>query len=712
MKLARFSTVLCLGMFASVAIFCQQNVGKMPIDRKAVVQHYFPHLNRTDTLSSFTVGNGNFAFTADITGLQTFRQEYEKGIPLGTESNWGWHVIPAAKEYTLEDALKPYNTYGRKVTYASDAGSEAGQWLRANPHRLHLGQVGFLFTKENGEPVTPRDIKSVYQKLNLWEGILRSRFSLNGKQVSVETACHPAHDQIAVQMESALFLDGRNGVHFQFPYGTESWGKQSGDWNSPEKHTSKILSQSEHAAIIQRTLDAFTYYIRIRWAGEAQFTQQAAHNFTLIPRGDSLFTFTACFSKDKFTEELPTVDETFRASISAWEQYWMAGGFVDLSGSTDPRAKELERRIILSQYLTAVQCAGDLPPQETGLTCNSWYGKFHLEMHWWHGVHFILWNRPELFERSFEWYTTAISAAQKKANRQGYRGVRWPKMVGPDGREGPSGVGVFLIWQQPHPIYYAELLYRQSRDPGVLERCRDIVFQTADFMASYAHWIPEEKRYVLGPPLIPAQEIYDKEATMNPTFELSYWKYGLRVAQLWRKRLGLNQNEKWQHVLDHLSELPMNHGFYQNAETAMNTFADSTNRSDHPTLLGAYGMLPNDDVDVKVMRRTLKQVLDTWSWKETWGWDFPLTAMTAPRVGEPELAIDALLMDTQKNTYLNNGHNYQDNRLTLYLPGNGGLLTAVAMMAAGWHDAPNRHAPGFPDDDSWVVRYENLAPLP
>ena len=86
--------------------------------------------------------------------------------------------------------------------------------------------------------------------------------------------------------------------------------------------------------------------------------------------------------------------------------------------------------------------------------------------------------------------------------------------------------------------------------------------------------------------------------------------------------------------------------------------------------------------------------------------------MTAARVGEPGIAIDALLMDVQKNTYLNNGHNYQNDRLTLYLPGNGGLLTAVAMMAAGWHDAPDMNAPGFPQDGSWKVRWENLHRLP
>ncbi len=87
-------------------------------------------------------------------------------------------------------------------------------------------------------------------------------------------------------------------------------------------------------------------------------------------------------------------------------------------------------------------------------------------------------------------------------------------------------------------------------------------------------------------------------------------------------------------------------------------------------------------------------------------------AMTAARVGEPELAVEALLLDVQKNTYLNNGHNYQDERLTLYLPGNGGLLSAVAMMAAGWNGAPESHAPGFPKNGNWVVKWEGLSPLP
>ena len=66
----------------------------------------------------------------------------------------------------------------------------------------------------------------------------------------------------------------------------------------------------------------------------------------------------------------------------SWEQFWGSGGDVDLSESKDPRWKELERRVVLFQYLTAIQSRQQYPPQETGLTHSArWYGKFHLEMH-------------------------------------------------------------------------------------------------------------------------------------------------------------------------------------------------------------------------------------------------------------------------------------------------------------------------------------------
>ena len=88
-----------------------------------------------------------------------------------------------------------------------------------------------------------------------------------------------------------------------------------------------------------------------------------------------------------------------------------------------------------------------------------------------------------------------------------------------------------------------------------------------------------------------------------------------------------------------------------------------------------------------------------------------MVAMSAARLNMPSKAIDALFMPVQKNTYLPNGHNYQDKSLRLYLPGNGGLLAAVAMMCAGW-DGSKGPAPGFPKDGTWKVKWEGLKKMP
>ena len=114
-------------------------------------------------------------------------------------------------------------------------------------------------------------------------------------------------------------------------------------------------------------------------------------------------------------------------------------------------------------------------------------------------------------------------------------------------------------------------------------------------------------------------------------------------------------------------------------------------------------------MEPETMRRTLHKVFETWRWPDTWGWDFPMAAMTAARLGEPRLAVDALLMETPKNTWLPNGHNWQRAGLPLYLPGNGGLLAAVALMAGGWPGAPAGFRPRFPS--GWTVRWEGLKPL-
>jgi protein-glucosylgalactosylhydroxylysine glucosidase len=659
--------------------------GSGRIDRSAVVARHNPVLRDFDPRSPLSVGNGEFAFTADVTGLQTFPKSYDSQMPLCTQSQWGWHSFPNPSGKGPADfRLENFDTFGRPVGYAT---SQTGQkelydWLRENPHRLHLGRAGFAIGNQ-------ADITPIEQKLDLWTGILRSEFRHAGSSVVVETACHPERDQIAVSVRGNL------PVRFEFPYGSPNMN--AADWQHPEKHRSTERIRNNHLQVL-RELDADRYSTNIAWHSPGEIKREGPHAFLLTPSGPRLDFVMAFQRAGKEATTVPTAAETFEASRKHWAAFWQSGGTIDLGGATDPRARELERRIVLSQYQTAIQCAGSQPPQETGLTCNSWYGKYHLEMHYWHAAHFALWGRTPLLERSLDWYRAILPSAREKARSQGYTGARWPKMTATDGRDSPSNIGPLLIWQQPHPIVMADLCYRAHPDRATLERYRDLVMESAEFMASFAHE-DAKGRYVLGPPVIPAQENHPPRDTWNPTFELEYWAHGISIAQRWRKQLGMEPLPKWEAVRAHMAPLPVKDGVYLAHENCPQTFTER-NR-DHPSFLGALGVLPGRMVDRETMRRTLKRTFAEWKWEDTWGWDFPMVAMTAASLGESALAIDALLMQTPKNTWLVNGHNWQRPSLPLYLPGNGGLLLATAHMAG---------LSAFPA--AWKARWERLPAVP
>ena len=703
-------------IFLTIAGCNPQPAGDKPIDRESVVRRNNVLIEAVDTLGSLSVGNGEFAFTVDVSGLQSFHQTYERGVALGTQAQWGWHTIPNPDDYTIEDVAREYESCNDKVVpYAvqpkDGRAKKASDWLRANPHRLHLGIIGLVFLTEDGRELGIEDLKNIDQRLDLWTGKIESTYTVDGEPVKVELFGHQENDAIAAMITSPLLEKGQIKVKLEFPYGNECHVCPGYDWESSERHQT-LVTGSGNSRTITRNLDDDQYFANLSWEGSGDLNEKAPHRLWLEPQANQeSFAFSMAFSKEKSNTPSDKFEATAQSSIRGLADYWNSGGFIDFGACTDPRAEELERRVILSQYLTKIQCSGSLPPQETGLTMNSWYGKFHLEMHWWHGVHFPLWGKADLLENSMDWYYQVMEEARGTAQWQGYDGVRWQKMTGPEGRKSPSSVGEFLAWQQPHPIYMAELLYRANPTEATLNKYKEMVFETATFMASFAQ-LKEDGKYHLCQPLIPAQELFHPTETNNPPFEVTYWYYALKTALKWQERLGLDADAQWMEVSDNLVDLQIEKGMYLPAEGAEGYYDEIERKRDHPVVLGSLGMLPQTTkVDPEIMDNTFERILEEWQWETTWGWDYPMIAMTAARLGKPEEAINALFMPMQKNTYLVNGHNYQNERLRLYLPGNGGLLTAVAMMAAGW-DNSETDAPGFPKDGTWNIKSEGLAKMP
>ena len=764
------------------------------INRQAVVSRNNPIVSEANSLASLSVGNGHFATTVDVTGLQSFPFEYGAGVPLTAMSDWGWHKFKNTERLTPKESQKSVDLgHGHPEVYAveyktpstnggvSNRNVLATKYFRINPHRLNLGTIGLEMHTARGDSVRLADLRNIRQEQHIYDGKIESAFTADGQPVEVTTACLPDRDALVCRVKSKLLQKKQAVVTLRFSYPTGNHADDANDWTKPTLHASLLEKEGTNFAVIKRIIGATQYYVTVSWEGQATLTERADHEFVLSTTADVL-AFQAEYVEAPAGaggQAAPATtppflfDQALKSTIKHWNRWWQTGAIVDFSQCTDPRARELERRVVLSQYLTQINCANNMPPQETGLTYNSWFGRPHLEMTWWHMVDFALWNHPEVVAKVLDWYNdVAYPVARQIAERQGFKGVRWMKMTDPWAGEAPSNTGSFLIWQQPHYIYMAEEMYRATPTPATLKKYGEQVEQTAAFMADFVtrqvssvnHGLTftsiREQYDLRGQTAM--QESMSKDFSYNHPFELAYWRYGLTVAQQWRERQGLERHADWDEIIRRIAPLPEANGIYvaglpkgntntlqafdpfdtvggvttgqkaaDNAANSSNATAKSTEtfteklRNDHPAVLGACGLLPsanalgqspsrktpyrselyNDDQ----MRQTLAWVMKNWNFKTTWGWDYGMIAMAAARLGDPKTALDALLIDTQKNTYLVSGHNFQTpDRLRLYLPGNGALLTAVAMMCAGWDGCQQPQNPGFPQDGTWNVRWEGL----
>jgi hypothetical protein len=135
--------------------------------------------------------------------------------------------------------------------------------------------------------------------------------------------------------------------------------------------------------------------------------------YTVLAHGTKVMAFVCAFSATPLPSRLPSCTETKAVCGARWKKHWSTGGAIDLSASKDARWQELERRIVLSQYLMAVMSAGSWPSSENGLLgIDAWRGQFHMEMVWWHLAHYALWDRWDQADK-------AIGATSVLAQRRG-----------------------------------------------------------------------------------------------------------------------------------------------------------------------------------------------------------------------------------------------------------------------------------------------------
>ena len=226
----KFRLFIAVQIFSVFTIQHTQAFQQEPskIDRKAVVTRHNITITDRNLKGPSQVGNGEFAFGMDLTGLQTF-------VPFNTMSHWGWESAPLPAGRRIEDFHgQMVETHGRRVRYPlpDPQQPELSQWLAGNPHRINLGRLGLVLTKRDGTPAVQADVTDTRQELDLWTGIVTSHFSVEGQPVTVTTACHPKRDEIAVRLQSPLIAAGRLAVLLAFPGDdTRQFANFVGDWD-------------------------------------------------------------------------------------------------------------------------------------------------------------------------------------------------------------------------------------------------------------------------------------------------------------------------------------------------------------------------------------------------------------------------------------------------------------------------------------------------
>jgi hypothetical protein len=340
------------------------------IDRHLIVSRYNPTRNTSSLSTPMQVGNGNFAFGADATGMQTFQ-------PFNIMSSWAWKNDSLPEGKSLEDVETYHGTswdnHGHLVQYNFGGDDKAiEQWLISNPNRVNLGRIGWVFKGGQGETLnlTESDLVDVHQELDLWSGTLTSRFIFDGQLIEVNTTSAHDSDTVYFTISSNHLLADRLAIFVDFPW-SDGLSKFSapfvGVYNMTANHTTDLSSESDNQ--ILHSIGSSSFYTSV--IGDSfNLTRDSAdaHRYTIQPTHSKSVNFSIgiSFSLDPAANSsLP--ESGITSAAKEWENYWSESGFVDIiSESTNVRADELQRRIILSRYLMRVNEAGGSPPQEVG----------------------------------------------------------------------------------------------------------------------------------------------------------------------------------------------------------------------------------------------------------------------------------------------------------------------------------------------------------
>lgn len=588
--------------------------------KKSDIIKYNLKFNHIDSKNPVTIGNGDFAITLDQTGTQSLYETY-KDIPLSTMSNKNWF-------YKDKKDIKPSYVDGKAYMLFNLDNDPNYQINRQYPFKYSFMQI-LLY--DNDKLIDINNIKDVKQELDLYKGIVTSSFNYKEKINKTISFIYQDHDEFNFKLQS----DNLNlALKFNYPSYTKNGYRLD--------ILPNVLVKEDRMTLLYDDKNSLSF--KLKSSSKYQIVEN-----TLI------------FDDNNVSFSL-ALDEIKEGKLL--DEFWKCDNGIIIDN------EELVKKMVLSKYLLHVNSTGIYPPQESGLTYNCWNSKFHLEMHLIHSLWNIYNNHVGDLVKSFDYYLSIMPSSLKRASLNGYKGLRFPKMTGPDGEDSPSNIGPLLIWQAPHILFMLQEIYYLYNKENIIKKYEPLISGTIDFMISFLTL--KDSKYQMLDPLLEACESIPLDRCQNPSFELEYWRYTLERQPKIDTVLYGHQRYDYLDITSKIITPKEDDGIYLKTYGVIDKY---DLYKDHPTEGFLMSFFKSKIVDKEKMVKTIDYILKNMDLSSYWGWDFPFLGLSLLNCGEIEKSIEVTQLNTINNQYLYNGYNTSPrDDLKAYLPGNGAFL--------------------------------------
>lgn len=588
--------------------------------KKSDIIKYNLKFNHIDSKNPVTIGNGDFAITLDQTGTQSLYEIY-KDIPLSTMSNKNWF-------YKDKKDIKPSYVDGKAYMLFNLDNDPNYQINRQYPFKYSFMQI-LLY--DNDKLIDINNIKDVKQELDLYKGIVTSSFNYKEKNNKTTSFIYQDHDEFNFKLQS----DNLNlALKFNYPSYTKNGYRLD--------ILPNVLVKEDRITLLYDDKNSLSFKLK------------SSSNYQIVEN-------TLIFDDNNVSFSL-ALDEIKEGKLL--DEFWKCDNGIIIDN------EELVKKMVLSKYLLHVNSTGIYPPQESGLTYNCWNSKFHLEMHLIHSLWNIYNNHVGDLVKSFDYYLSIMPSSLKRASLNGYKGLRFPKMTGPDGEDSPSNIGPLLIWQAPHILFMLQEIYYLYNKENIIKKYEPLISGTIDFMISFLTL--KDSKYQMLDPLLEACESIPLDRCQNPSFELEYWRYTLERQPKIDTVLYGHQRYDYLDITSKIITPKEDDGIYLKTYGVIDKY---DLYKDHPTEGFLMSFFKSKIVDKEKMVKTIDYILKNMDLSSYWGWDFPFLGLSLLNCGEIEKSIEVTQLNTINNQYLYNGYNTSPrDDLKAYLPGNGAFL--------------------------------------